>query len=113
MRNHEPSFEEIRPGNMPPGANSVGKRKSFERDMEQAGITVKAFLELAKRNPEAAVTIGTQIRNLIDSGATQAEVAEFFRNQFEASRAVADIASNSGDWQADLAKIRGGLSKTN
>lgn len=100
-------------GDKPEGAGSTGLRPSFVKEFVSSGISVKDFLILAKRNPEAAIIIGEQIRTLIESGASQAEVTKFFRNQAKVSSGVADLVGESKDWKNDLARVRSELPKKN
>lgn len=58
----------------------TGRRGSFKQEMASTGVSVEAFLELAKRDSAAAKTLGEQLKRMIDSGASQQDIAEFFRN---------------------------------
>ncbi len=74
-------------------------------EMQQAGVSVEDFLEFAKRDPAAAKILGEQLKKLIDSGASQKEVADFFNGQAKGSGMIADITENSSDWKHQLARI--------
>ena len=101
----------------PPIDSWVGRgnsrRPSVEKALELAGVNLGNLLELSRKHPEIITTLRKQLDRLLNEGATQQDIVDFFRKQSEGSGIIADLAEGSGkDWKDGLKKIRDRLPKT-